>query len=67
MLDRLKRGGAVREDPTVTSVQVLAHGTDHVYHFPFFMLGSSFLDGFLINGCVIANGCTSDSSVLCSN
>lgn len=67
MLDRLKRGGAVREDPAVTSVQRLAHNTDHVYRFPFFMAGSSFRDGFLINGCVIANGCSSDSSVLCSN
>lgn len=67
MLDRLKRGGPVREDLPVTSVQALAHNTDHVYHFPFFMVGSSFVDGFIINGCIIANDWSSDSSVLCSN
>lgn len=67
MLDRLKRGGALREDLAVTSVQALAHSTDHVYRFPFFMGGSRFVDGFIINGCVIANGWSSDSSVLCSN
>lgn len=67
MLDRLKRDGAVGEDLPVTSVQALARSTDHVYRFPFFMVGSSFAGGFIINGCIIANGWSSDSSVLCSN
>lgn len=33
----------------------------------FFTVGSGFVNGFIINGPIIANGCSSDSSVLCSS